>query len=320
LRADFATFAAMQVYRSLEALPEFRRPVLTLGTFDGVHMGHRRILQRLRELADAQGGETVLLTFFPHPRLVLNPEDNSLKLLSSLDEKVALLAASGIDHLVVLPFDETIARMEAETFVEEVLLKALGVKALVVGYDHRFGAGRKGDYALLCTMAATHGFSVEEIPAAWVDDVRVSSTKVRNALLAGEVREAERWLGRPYSFTGTVVHGRKLGRELGYPTANIEPIDPLKLIPAVGVYAVEVETPSGVYGGMANIGNNPTIPGKGFSIEAHLFGFEGDIYDIAVRLVFRSFLRNELKFNSLDALKEQLHIDKESALTQLMAV
>jgi riboflavin kinase/FMN adenylyltransferase len=283
-------------------------------------MGHRRILQRLRELADAQGGETVLLTFFPHPRLVLNPEDNSLKLLSSLDEKVALLAASGIDHLVVLPFDETIARMEAETFVEEVLLKALGVKALVVGYDHRFGAGRKGDYALLCTMAATHGFTVEEIPAAWVDDVRVSSTKVRNALLAGEVKEAERWLGRPYSFTGTVVHGRKLGRELGYPTANIEPIDPLKLIPAIGVYAVEVETPSGIYGGMANIGNNPTIPGKGFSIEAHLFGFEGDIYDIAVRLVFRSFLRNELKFNSLDALKEQLHIDKESALTQLMAV
>jgi riboflavin kinase/FMN adenylyltransferase len=210
--------------------------------------------------------------------------------------------------------------MEAETFVEEVLLKALGVKALVVGYDHRFGAGRKGDYALLCTMTATHGFTVEEIPAAWVDDVRVSSTKVRNALLAGEVKEAERWLGRPYSFTGTVVHGRKLGRELGYPTANIEPIDPLKLIPAIGVYAVEVETPSGIYGGMANIGNNPTIPGKGFSIEAHLFGFEGDIYDIAVRLVFRSFLRNELKFNSLDALKEQLHIDKESALTQLMAV
>jgi riboflavin kinase/FMN adenylyltransferase len=313
-------FAAMQVHHSLEGLPRFHQPVLTLGTFDGVHMGHRRILRRLRELADEQGGETVLLTFYPHPRLVLNPEDNSLKLLSSLEEKISLLEGAGIDQLVVLPFDEKIARMEAETFVEEVLLQALGMKALVVGYDHRFGAGRKGDYALLCTMAETHGFTVEEIPAAWVDDVRVSSTKVRNALLAGEVKEAERWLGRPYALTGTVVHGRKLGRELGYPTANIEPIDPLKLIPAVGVYAVEVETPSGIYGGMANVGNNPTIPGKGFSIEAHLFGFDGDIYDIAVRLIFRSFLRNELKFNSLDALKEQLHIDKESAITQLMAV
>lgn len=310
----------MQVYRSLEALPEFRRPVLTLGTFDGVHMGHRRILQRLRELADEKGGETVLLTFYPHPRLVLNPDDNSLKLLSSLEEKISLLKGAGIDHLVVLPFDEKIARMEAETFVADVLLKALQMQALVVGYDHRFGAGRKGDYALLCTMAATHGFSVEEIPAAWVDDVRVSSTKVRNALLAGEVTEAARWLGRSYALSGTVMHGRKLGRELGYPTANIEPADPLQLIPAIGVYAVEVETPSGIYGGMANVGNNPTIPGKGFSIEAHLFGFEGDLYDIAVRLKFRSFIRNELKFNNLDALKEQLHIDKESALMQLMAV
>lgn len=310
----------MQVHRSLEGLPDFRHPVLTLGTFDGVHMGHRRILQRLRQLADEKGGEAVLLTFFPHPRLVLNPEDNSLKLLSTLEEKASLLEAAGIDHLVVLPFDAHMARMEAEDFVKDVLLKSLQMESLVVGYDHRFGAGRKGDYSLLRNMGAQYGFRVEEIPAAWIDDVRVSSTKVRNALLAGEVSEAARWLGYPYSLEGLVVHGRKLGRELGYPTANIQPVDTLKLIPAIGVYAVEVETPSGIYGGMANVGNNPTIPGKGFSIEANLFGFEGDIYDIAVRLKFRSFLRNELKFNNLDALKEQLHIDKKEALRQLMAV
>jgi riboflavin kinase / FMN adenylyltransferase len=310
----------MQVHRSLEGLPDFHHPVLTLGTFDGVHMGHRRILQRVREMADEQGGETVLLTFFPHPRLVLNPEDNSLKLLSTLEEKAELLAAQGIDHLVVLPFEANMARMAAEDFVRDVLLQALKMESLVVGYDHRFGAGRAGDFQLLCDMAGIHGFQVEEIPAAWVDDVRVSSTKVRNALLAGEVGEAARWLGYAYSFEGMVVHGRKLGRELGYPTANIEPLDSLKLIPGIGVYAVEVETPSGIYGGMANVGNNPTIPGKGFSIEAHLFGFEEDIYDIAVRLKFRSFLRNELKFNDLNALQEQLHTDKKEALRQLMAV
>ena len=310
----------MQVHRSLEGLPDFRHPVLTLGTFDGVHMGHRRILQRLRQLADEKGREAVLLTFFPHPRLVLNPEDNSLKLLSTLEEKASLLEAAGIDHLVVLPFDAHMARMEAEDFVKDVLLKSLQMESLVVGYDHRFGAGRKGDYSLLRNMGEQYGFRVEEIPAAWIDDVRVSSTKVRNALLAGEVSEAARWLGYPYSLEGLVVHGRKLGRELGYPTANIQPVDPLKLIPAIGGYAVEVEPPSGIYGGMANVGNNPTIPGKGFSIEANLFGFEGDIYDIAVHLKFRSFLRNELKFNNLDALKEQLHIDKKEALRQLMAV
>ena len=310
----------MQVHRSLEGLPNFHHPVLTLGTFDGVHMGHRRILQRVRQLADEQGGEAVLLTFFPHPRLVLNPEDNSLKLLSTLEEKAELLEVQGIDHLVVLPFDAQFARMAAEDFVRDVLLQSLRMESLVVGYDHRFGTGRTGDFQLLCDMAKIHGFHVEEIPAAWVDDVRVSSTKVRNALLAGEVSEAARWLGYAYSFEGMVVHGRKLGRELGYPTANIEPLESLKLIPGIGVYAVEVETPSGIYGGMANVGNNPTIPGKGFSIEAHLFGFEGDIYDIAVRLKFRFFLRNELKFNDLNALQEQLHTDKKEALRQLMAV
>ncbi len=310
----------MQVHRSLEGLPDFHHPVLTLGTFDGVHMGHRRILQRVRQIADEQGGEAVLLTFFPHPRLVLNPEDNSLKLLSTLEEKAELLEVQGIDHLVVLPFDAQFARMAAEDFVRDVLLQSLRMESLVVGYDHRFGAGRTGDFQLLCDMAKIHGFHVEEIPAAWVDDVRVSSTKVRNALLAGEVSEAARWLGYAYSFEGMVVHGRKLGRELGYPTANIEPLESLKLIPGIGVYAVEVETPSGIYGGMANVGNNPTIPGKGFSIEAHLFGFEGDIYDIAVRLKFRFFLRNELKFNDLNALQEQLHTDKKEALRQLMAV
>jgi len=310
----------MQVHRSLEGLPVFRHPVLTLGTFDGVHMGHRRILHRVREMADEQGGETVLLTFFPHPRLVLNPEDNSLKLLTTLEEKTTLLEAEGIDHLVVLPFDAQMARMEAADFVKEVLLQSLKMESLVVGYDHRFGAGRKGDFQLLCDMAKTHGFQVEEIPAAWVDDVRVSSTKVRNALLAGEVREAARWLGYPYALEGMVVHGRKLGRELGYPTANIQPSDNLKLIPGIGVYAVEVETPSGKYGGMANIGNNPTVPGKGFSIEAHLFGFEGDLYDIAIRLKFHSFLRNELRFNNLNALQKQLHTDKKEALRQLLVV
>jgi len=310
----------MRVFNSLDNLPVFRNPIVTQGTFDGVHLGHRFILNRLREVADQKNGETILLTFFPHPRLVLYPHDNSLKLLSTLEEKKELLQEAGIDNLIVLPFTESFSRLTPLEFVREILLDALHTNTMVVGYDHRFGRNREGDYNLLLGLAEALNFSVEEIPPQWIDEVKVSSTQVRNALLTGKVDEAAQLLGRPYSMEGLVVHGRKLGRELGFPTANIEPSDHHKLIPAQGVYAVSADTPFGTYGGMANIGMNPTIAGKGFSIEAHLFDFNKNIYDIALRLKFHRFIRNELKFSNLDELKAQLIQDSQTAKSALALV
>jgi riboflavin kinase / FMN adenylyltransferase len=310
----------MRVFDSLESLPEFRNPIVTQGTFDGVHLGHRHILKRLTALAKEKNGETILLTFFPHPRLVLYPNDNSLKLLSTLDEKKQLLEDAGIDNLIVLPFTETFSRLSPLEFVREVLRDALHTNTMVVGYDHRFGRNREGDYNLLIGLAEALNFTVEEIPPQWIDQVKVSSTQVRNALLTGKVDEAAALLGRPYSLEGIVVHGRKLGRELGFPTANIQPADPHKLIPAIGVYAVSADTPFGTFKGMANIGMNPTIPGKGFSIEANLFDFNENIYEIALRLKFHRFLRNELKFSTIDELKEQLNQDSRNAKSALALV
>lgn len=311
----------MKVHTDIASFRDVHRPVLTTGTFDGVHRGHRSVLDRLKELARKEAGESVLFTFHPHPRMVLYPGDNDLKLLTTQEEKIARLEAAGLDHLLVVPFSRQFSRMHATEYVRDVLVGGIGVHAVVIGYDHRFGRNREGDLGLLHQLGEVYDFQVDEIPAQEVDHIKVSSTKVRHALLEGDLRAANELLGYPYQLTGVVVKGDQRGRTIGYPTANIGAIDPLKLVPGNGVYAVTVELGSGTHQGMMNIGVRPTVRegSEDVSVEVNIFGFERDIYGepITVRLVQR--LRAEQHFNGLDALKAQLAKDKEMAVQHLSA-
>lgn len=303
----------MHIYHSLAELPEFSKLVLTQGTFDGVHMGHRKVLNDVVKTAQFIGGESMLLTFYPHPRLVLYPDDNSLRMLNTIDEKASLVEQCGINHMLVLPFTSETAKLSPLEFVRDVLVNKLGVKVVVIGYDHRFGRNREGSFQDLVQFGEMLNFTVKEIPAGEIDHIAVSSTRIRKALLAGDVLLANELLGRSYSIRGTVIHGQKLGRQLGFPTANIRVNDPYKLIPANGVYSIRLNAAEKWLPGVMNIGLNPTIEGKGHSIEAHLFDFSGDLYDIATEIEFCDYLRPEIKFNNLEELKEQIAEDCKSA-------
>jgi len=308
----------MKVHTDLASFKEVHRPVLTTGTFDGVHRGHRKVLDRLKELAQKEAGESVLFTFHPHPRMVLYPGDNDLKLLTTQEEKITLLEQAGLDHLLVVPFSRQFSRMHATEFVGDVLVGAIGVHAVVIGYDHRFGRNREGDLASLHQLGEVYDFQVEEIPAQEVDHIKVSSTKVRHALLEGDLRTANELLGYPYQLSGLVVKGEQRGRTIGFPTANISVVAASMKKKGNGVYAVTVELRTGIHQGMMNIGVRPTVhEGSERSVEVHLFGFDRDIYGepITVRLMER--LRAERKFSGLDALKAQLAEDKEAALQRL---
>lgn len=301
----------MKVHTDIADFHGVVRPVLTTGTFDGVHLGHQKILRRLTEVARKEEGESVLFTFFPHPRMVLFPNDNDIKLLTTQKEKIALLEQAGIDHLLIIPFSRTFSRMKALEYVRDLLVGAMNVHAVVVGYDHRFGRNREGDMRLLEQLGEAYDFRVEEIPPQEIDHMKVSSTKIREALVAGHVHQANELLGYRYAMQGVVVRGDQRGRELGFPTANIALVDHFKLIPADGVYAATAEWRGEVHRGMMNIGVRPTVqPGGERSVEIHLFDFDRDIYGevITVRLVER--IRPEHKFESLDALKAQLHKDR----------
>lgn len=316
--ADLYT-ASMRIHTEITALQGVKRPVLTTGTFDGVHHGHRTILRRLTEIARRENGESMLFTFHPHPRQVLFPGDDALKLLCTYEEKVALLEATGLDHLLVIPFSRDFSRMRASDYVHEVLVSAIGIRAMVVGYDHRFGRNREGDLKLLRRMGGELDFRVEEIAAQEVDHVRVSSTKIRHALLEGDVRTANELLGYRYGLTGVVVKGDQLGRTLGYPTANLGMMDPDKLVPADGIYAVTVELRSGPATGMLYIGHRPTLAdGQGHrSIEVHVFDLERELYGetVSVRLVDR--IRGDMRFDGLESLKQQMDKDRIAALHRL---
>ena len=309
----------MKVYTNMDDFRGVKNPVVTTGTFDGVHLGHQKIISRIKDVAREENGETVLLTFSPHPRMVLFPDDNELKLLNTLSEKTELLEQYGVDHLIIYPFTKEFSRLTSIEFVRNILVNSIQTKRLVIGYNHHFGRNREGSFEHLKEYGPLYGFEVEEIPAKDVDHIQISSTKIRNALLIGDVKTATNYLGHTYTLTGTVVTGKKLGRTIGYPTANLQIKDQYKLIPADGVYAVKVKHNCNFYGGMLNIGNNPTVEGKGKSIEVNIFDFDKIIYGDEATIYFVERLRDEVKFNNLEELKVQLAKDKQESLMRFKA-
>lgn len=307
----------MKIYHSPGDFTRLPFAVVTSGTFDGVHLGHQKILDRVKEIAARHHGETVVITFWPHPRLVLNPEDQTLKLLNTFEEKAELLKAQGIQHLVRIPFTKEFSQLSSLEFIQRILIDAIGTRKLVIGYDHHFGKNREGSFDLLRANAPTFGFDVEEIPAQDIDHVTVSSSKIRRALESGDVTTASHFLGRSYSLTGLVVKGDKLGRVMGYPTANISIESHFKLVPADGIYAVRVLHGGRWHGGMLYIGNRPTVNGIKRTIEVNIFDFDSDIYGETLTVTFEKLLRTDSKFRDLEALKQQLHLDKQLALEAL---
>lgn len=309
----------MKVYTNIEDFKDVKNPIVTTGTFDGVHLGHQKIISRLKEVAQKHQGETVLLTFYPHPRMVLFPDDNELKLLNTQQEKIQLLEKYGVDHLIVYPFTKEFSRLTSVEFVRNILVNSIHTKKLIIGYNHHFGRNREGSFEHLKEFGPIYGFDVEEIPAKDIDNIEISSTKIRKALQSGDVETASSYLGHSYSITGKVIKGFEKGRIIGYPTANILIEDKYKLIPSDGVYAVKAEVKGKLYGGMLNIGNNPTIEGKGRSIEVNIFDFNDTIYGEDATIYFIKRLRDELKFAGMDELKNALAIDKQNALKILTA-
>lgn len=304
----------MKIYHGIDDFTRLDYAVVTSGTFDGVHVGHQKILNRLREIASRNNGETVVITFWPHPRLVLHPEDDTLKLLNTFEEKAELLKEQGIQHLVRIPFTKEFSQYTSEEFIQKIVVETIGTRKLVIGYDHRFGHNREGSFEQLKINAPRYGFEVEEIPRQDVDHVGVSSSKVRKALEEGDIDTATHFLARPYTLTGRVVMGDKLGRLLGYPTANIEIDTKYKLIPADGIYAVTILHEHTTYKGMLYIGNRPTVNGTKRNIEVNIFDFAKDIYGESLTLYFHKLIRGDAKFSDLEGLKVQLGIDKQDAL------
>ena len=309
----------MKIYHHLNEFKRLDNAVVTIGTFDGVHFGHLKIVKRLCELAKATGGESVILTFFPHPRLILDPENQDLKMINTVAEKAAILDGLGVDHLIITPFTRDFSNLDPYDYIKDILVGTIGIRSIIVGYDHRFGKDRKGGMKELLEMGEEFGYQVEEIPEQDINDVAVSSTKIRKALLNGDVALAAEYLGYHFSIKGRVIKGDKIGRTIGYPTANLFVEETYKLIPSDGIYAVEVELNGETYKGMAYIGQRPTINGMTRNIEVNIFDFNQEIYGQDIRMVFLSFLRHDVKFTGLEALKEQLRKDKEATLAYFNA-
>jgi len=301
----------VKVYRGIEEFEGKANYAVTTGTFDGVHIGHRTILDRLKQIAQKLDGESVLLTFYPHPRMVLQADSN-LKLLNTIDEKTELLEAAGIDHLIIHPFTKAFSRTTSLEFVRDILVNQIGTKKLVIGYDHHFGRNREGSFDHLKEFGPLYGFEVEEIPAQDIDDVNVSSTKIRKALVEGDVQTANLYLGDAFQLRGEVVKGNQIGRTLGYPTANLDLGNPYKLVPADGIYAVLVYLGKEQFQGMLNIGMRPTLkenqPKR--SIEVNIFDFDRDVYGQELKLELIKRVRDEKKFNNLENLKAEMEKDK----------
>ncbi len=307
----------MNIFNSISEFSSTnKKTILTLGTFDGVHLGHKEVLNKLLLQAEASELESTLLTFFPHPRMVLQ-KDSNIKLLNTIEEKTVLLEKTGLQNFIIHPFDIAFSRLSAEEFVKDILVEKLNIAKIIIGYDHRFGRNRTANINDLIAYGNRFNFSVEQISAEEINKIPISSTKIRNALNNGAILEANAFLGYPYFITGKVIHGKKLGRTLGYPTANIQVNEPYKLLPKNGVYVVRTTINNAVYYGMMSIGVNPTIPDEVFSLEVHLFNFNASIYNQEIRIEFLTRIRNEEKFNSLEELKAQLKKDQEFSIAFL---
>lgn len=310
----------MKVHYDLKALPPFKHAVITTGAFDGVHRGHQQIIHRMREIAKEVGGETIIITFHPHPRKITSSVPGEIKQLTSLNERIKLLEKAGIDHLVVVNFDHGFSNLTASEYVKDFLFKYFHPHTIIVGYDHRFGKGRTGNFELLAQFGLSLYFKVEEINEQLVGDEIVSSTHIRNYLTEKNIRKANELLGYPYFFEGFVVRGNQIGRTIGFPTANLHINEEEKLIPSNGVYAVRVSGTcfgNRILNGMMNIGIRPTVEGRRKVIEVNIFEFDADIYEQNITVQVYDYIRDEVKFNGLDALKAQLSQDSITSTTIL---
>lgn len=303
----------MKIYNSIQDIPSNEdTSVITIGTFDGVHLGHQHIINKLISSAKKCQSKSVILTFFPHPRMVLQ-KDTTLKLLSTLDEKIALLNSLGLDCLIVQPFSREFSRLTALDFVRKILVQQLHVKKLVIGYDHQFGRNREGNFEQLKEFSTVYGFEVEEIPAKDIENITVSSTKIRQALEAGNIEKATAFLGYPYTLSGNIIHGRGLGKQWNYPTINIQISEAYKLIPKSGVYIIRTTIDDKQLYGIMNIGLRPTVDGKHQTIEVHLLDFQADLYGEFIQVQLLHRLRDEKKFDSVNELFIQINQDEKMA-------
>ncbi|WP_428661597.1 bifunctional riboflavin kinase/FAD synthetase [Runella sp.] len=307
----------MQVYYDIGDFEPLQNAIVTSGTFDGVHLGHQKILARLTETAQTFGGESVVITFWPHPRMVVSKDSQNLRLLSTLEEKIELLRQNGVQHLVVIPFTREFSELSSEEFIQQILVEKIGTKKLVIGYDHHFGRNREGSFDYLQQHAPRYGFQIEEIPRQEIEHITVSSTKIRQALLEGDTTIATELLGRTYTFTGIVVKGRQLGRTIGYPTANVHITESYKLIPVDGIYAVRVEVRGQRLNGVMSIGFRPTVNGKNRTQEVYIFDFNEDVYGEKMTVELVQYIRPELKFDGLEALTKAIEADCVAAMEVL---
>jgi riboflavin kinase/FMN adenylyltransferase len=308
----------MVIYKGYENL-DLATPVVTLGIFDGVHKGHRTLLDRLVTKAKEVKGESVVITFFPHPRLVLDQNKTNLSFLTTMEEKVLLIENANIDYLIVIEFNEEFSRIAACTFVNDILIEKIGTKHLLIGYDHHFGRNGEGDFNTIKQCTSMLDFHVEQLHGFQSEEGIISSSSIRQALLAGNLDTANKWLGYSYSLSGTIIKGRQIGRSIGFPTANIQPDDRYKLIPNNGIYAVEVILDKKIFLGMMSIGTNPTVNkyAEKSSIEVHILDFDGDIYEKPISVIFRKRLRDEIKFDNTMQLAEQIKIDRQQVIQLL---
>jgi riboflavin kinase/FMN adenylyltransferase len=306
----------LKIFQSIQDFKPAKKTIITIGTFDGVHVGHKKIIDRVIRTAADRSCESLILTFFPHPRMVLQGHDG-IKLLNTLDEKTQLLAEIGLQNLIIHPFDEAFSRLTAREFVETVLVAQLNIQKIIIGHDHRFGRNRDAGIDDLVQFGEQYGFEVEQIPAEEIDEVSVSSTKIRNALSEGNMDLANSYLDYDYFLTGNVIKGRQLGRTIGFPTANIHISEPYKLIPKQGVFIVKSILEDNTVYGMMNIGTNPTVGGQTQSVEVYFLDFDKDLYGQTLKVSLLRFIRDEQKFESVGALKQQISKDKLTALSYI---
>lgn len=309
----------LKLFHSLSEYKAAKKSIVTIGTFDGVHIGHKLILEKLIQNAEERDCESVVLTFFPHPRMVLQ-ESSDVKLINTIEEKSELIGKIGIENLIIHPFDQKFSRLTAEEFVKTILVDLLNIKKIIIGYDHRFGRNRTANIDDLIVYGKQYDFEVEQISAQEINDNAVSSTKIRNAILEGNISLANKYLGYNYTFSGEIIKGKQLGRTIGFPTANIQIKESYKLIPKNGVYIVKSNYEGKTIFGMMNIGNRPTVNGENQTIEVNFFDFDEDIYNKIISIEILDFIREEQKFDSLDSLKSQLNKDQKTSLSYISKI